>query len=681
MVDHIINNINIILQTQFGLTQGLANTNVKLLDFATGTGTFLFSVYKNILSNNVMLNKNLIENHILKNIYGFELLIPAYCVAHLKLSQYLKENANYTLQQTQRIPVYLTNTLTNSTPTLDHVFPAIATEGTQAQQLKDSNILVITGNPPYNNKSKNNNAHILNLIKDYKKDLKEGSINSLSDDYVKFIRFAENKMETVDQGVVGIITNNSFLNGVVFRQMRKHLMQTFSSIYIINLHGNSNIGEGDKNVFDIKVGVSIAIFVKHNKKANTLATVNYYSTLQNGIINRQDKFNFLGNHTLNTINWQTLQPTQPYYSFTPFNNTAQTQYNSFTPLVSQQNPQDAIFKTYGSGVESGRDDFTIHFNKESLDNLKQTIANLSVEEIRTKYNLGADSRDWQVDKAKEDLLNNYNPQIINYRPFDYRYTSLSKNSKKFMRHPNYKTMQHFENKASIGLVFARQPNITSNCLNSICFITKFIIDKHTTGAQDYLAPLYTYQNDPLLGEFKQPNFSQNFLKMVNAKFNNPTPESILGYIYAVLHNTNYKTKYLDFLKMDFPRINFNVDLPTFNQLSTLGTNLINAHLMQHIPQLNIGQPSSTTPNNINYICEKATYNPNTKQLFFNNTSYFSNVPANVFSFTIGGYQVLDKYLKSYKNRDITTKLDDITNIINILQYTINTITEIDKIEV
>ncbi|KAL0265470.1 UNVERIFIED_CONTAM: hypothetical protein PYX00_010973 [Menopon gallinae] len=233
VVEAIVRNLQDLIIQDFNFKEGLANENVKILDFSCGTGTFLFEIYKLIFSQASAqgdLRKSKIQRHILKNIYGFELLIPAYCVAHLKLSGFLKEEASYSLEPKERIPVYLTNTLEikEGQNTFLNILPALSKEGREAQAIKQNNeILVITGNPPYSGESNNKGSYIEDLIKPYfpnlkpklvkylvesKKtlgisieeflfdDIKEKNPKWLNDDYVKFIRFAENKISKAGRG-------------------------------------------------------------------------------------------------------------------------------------------------------------------------------------------------------------------------------------------------------------------------------------------------------------------------------------------------------------------------------------------------------------------------------------------------------------------------------------------------
>lgn len=276
-VKYIVESVDAVLKNDLGVQAGLSDTNVTLLDFACGTGTFMLEVIREILENlpqgSAGLKNKIIEEHILKNIYGFEYLIAPYAVAHLKLSQYLKEQG-YEMKSGERLQIYMTNTLGKLDPQHNAFMPSLSEEGRQAHHIKEQQkIQVIVGNPPYNVHSQNPSAirgeltHIGKLVEAYKPE-DEKKLN-IDDDYIKFIRFAHHKLEHVDKGVIGVITNNSYLNGLTHRRMRNELLKDFAKIYVLNLHGNSNIGETtpdgekDENIFAIRQGVGIAIFVKN----------------------------------------------------------------------------------------------------------------------------------------------------------------------------------------------------------------------------------------------------------------------------------------------------------------------------------------------------------------------------------------------------------------------------------
>lgn len=296
----IIKSINKLLKEDFRIN-GLKDSDVTVLDFATGTGTFLLEAFKTAIDETDKGSRpSLIKEHLLKNFYGLEYLIAPYTIAHLKLSQFMQDNG-YELGEEERINVYLTDTLDDARHERYALFPKISEEGEDAYQIKIKKpILVVTGNPPYNNYSRNNKEWIKGLIGVYKEGLEEKKIN-LDDDYIKFLRFAHWKIEQTGLGIIGVITNNSFLDGLGHKVMRKKLLETFDKIYILNLHGNSRRGETDKNVFDVKVGVAISIFIKLPKSANE-KEVNYYSIVDDAkTLTREKKYDFLLNNDFSSI--------------------------------------------------------------------------------------------------------------------------------------------------------------------------------------------------------------------------------------------------------------------------------------------------------------------------------------------------------------------------------------------
>jgi hypothetical protein len=681
VVRAIINNLHQILKQDFNLSNGLGHEGVKVLDFACGTGTFLFEIYDKILSEiptNSLKRAGLIKNHILKNIFGFELLIPAYCVSHLKLSQHLQDDGYY-FDEDDRIGVYFTNTLESRSVdrqgNLDYesFFPAIAREGNKAQSIKDDNgILVITGNPPYNGSSLNNFEYIKNLIKPYfpKDNMKEKNPKWLQDDYVKFIRFAEDKIAKAGKGVVGIITNNGFLDNPTFRAMRKHLMETFDKIYIIDLHGSDRKkekcpdGSKDENVFNIQQGVSISFFVKTGDPSSAtgdggdssfspspfrgMAGVGACKSAvyhMNIYGKRMPKFKQISEIDLETSYFTKLEPSTPFYLFVPQDNELRAEYEKGWSLRD-------ILVEMNAGIVTGKDDKVTAFDKSSL-----------VKKITEHFPLAL-SKDDAGDCIRQ----------MSYRPFDKRQIYYDTKTKGVIERARTDIMQHILSKKNIGLCFTRQCTLQSY---SHVFITDIIVNGgFYAGGINYIAPLYLY-SDNLGIESKIPNFKPEFIKMINERFNTSSPEQILGYIYAILHSPSYRKKYLEFLKIDFPRIPFDISIDEFTRLASLGQQLIDAHLMQTIPNLNIGEPEFDGEQN--FMMEKVFYSDATQRLYFNKTSYFAGVSPAVWDFKIGGYQVLDKYLKSRKGLDISGDLEHIQNIIKILDFSVDRMAEVDGV--
>lgn len=693
VVNFIIRNIDYVLKEIFNINNGfLDNRKVTVLDFATGTGTFIIEILNNIFENlpEKSGKKDLvIKEHILKNLYGFEYLISPYTIAHLKLSQYLK-NKNYILNQNERLQIFLTNTLEPIEKQLTiSLLPALSNETNEAQNVKDKPILVITGNPPYNIQSKNKGKWITDLLKDYKP-TDEKKLN-IDDDYIKFIRFAHFKMQNVPKGIIGIITNNSFLNGITHRKMRGELIKDFDKIFILNLHGNLNInertpdGELDENVFDIKQGVSINFFIKDG--INTNKGKVFYHDLWG---KREEKYENLLNKDLVISNFKELDIGTLNQEFrkTKWSKRFKEDFNFFTPFDYCSKIKaygnywgiHEIFKEYGTGVKTERDSIAIHFDIKDLINTIRDFIKLDVNDIRSKYQV-KDSRDWKVKSAKEELKklgDSYSSYIrdIYYRPFDKRKTLYTGKSKSFIGTPGFKINQHLL-KENLALTVKRQNKKEP-------FSYSFIVDDITEScffessyANNSIFPLFIYDENSLfsVNGNKINNFKEDFITYLHELYDDSfTEKTILGYIYSILHSSTYRKKYSEFLKIDFPRIPFNTNKQIFKKLSVLGIELINAHLLKKITKHNL----TSFKGDGNYIIEKVTFKNN--RVIINNNQYFDNVSEDIYSFHIGGYPVLEKYLKYRRGRTLTlNEIENFENIVNVIAYTLDQMDKIDDI--
>ena len=651
---------------------GLDDESISLLDFASGTGTFLLEAFKTALQNIDKGQRNgFIRNKLLKDFFGFEFLIAPYTISHLKLTKYLQEEG-FEFSGEARVRIYLTVTLDDAYYQRNPLFPYFSDEGEQATKIKlQKKVWVIIGNPPYSNYSKNKKPFIQSLLNEYKKDLNEKKTN-IDDDYIKFIRFAQSKIEGVEysykkrdkilkktttykgeiigagEGIVGIITNNSYLNGITHRAMRKSLLTTFDKIYIINLHGNSLKGEPCKNVFDIMVGVSIVIYIKLPKPLKK-PEVYYYSTLNNNILKREDKYNFLYDNDLETINWVKLKPEEPYFWFVEKKFTDKKKYEKGWSL-------NDIFNVYSSGIQTKRDKLTIHFDKQQLNNVLYDLEKLEINDFRKKYQLPKDGRDWTIKSAKQKTIpiNNNNINKIHYRPFDFKYTYITHKVKGFVAYPRINVMQHFIDKKNIGIIFPR--NWTSFNKWTGALITSNIIDIHLIGGQSYIAPLYIYNTNGdhdengngflFKDKEKKDNFTKDFRQFLkDQELQNYSPEEILGYIYAIIFCPTYREKYFEFFKIDFPKIPFPETLPKFKILANLGTELIENHLLKVVYKKNETPIFAVEGNN---ELESIFFNEQEKRLYINKTQYFDNFLKNIWEYEIGGYKVFDKYLKARK---------------------------------
>ncbi|EGM8810380.1 TPA: DNA methyltransferase [Campylobacter jejuni] len=742
VVIFIINAIDEALKQDFNHKKGLSEAldkNITLLDFATGTGTFLLEAFRKALEPISKNSVNYNPKALIDKFCGFEFLIAPYTIAHLKISQSFKEEFNSPLNDDESLKIALTNTLyfksiskeQNDQNTLFTLID-LTKEFKKAQKIKEEQILIITGNPPYSGVSSNKGLYEdenkisyglepskANLSKEQKKYINlyfqektkqntktfkaiyekhklenEKNTKWLLDDYVKFIRFAQSKIDSQESGIFAFISNNGFLDNPTFRGMRYSLMQSFDKIYILNLHGDVNKkekapdGSKDDNVFDIKQGVSINIFIKQNSK--TKNTKIYYHDLYG---KRKDKYEFLYENDLNSIKWTLVKNNEPFYLFLPQNNDLLEEYNKAVSVKD-------MFMLSGVGICSKRDNIVFHNNKENLMQLLKDLNTKTKDELYKIYDIGEDSRDWKLDSAIKavnkncDNLENFIKKC-HYRPFDKKWTYYIENSKAFMAYPVYDIFEHFLENENIGLNVSRQSKLNGGW--QYAFITNSLVDLSLMGGGNtgagYIFPLYLYptirskkflkKENPNFNEenftSKIENFKESFRTFIDEFYKEKfSPEDILGYIYAVLFHKIYREKYLDFLKIDFPKIPFTKDKNTFKNLSKLGLKLVNLHLLKNDElDFNVGEALFKDIKNKNFKIQKIKYNKDVKELFINESLYFNKVSPEIYEFKIGGYAVLDKYLKSHKEEDIDHK--HFTLIIQTLNETLKIQDEISKI--
>ncbi|EKT7767746.1 N-6 DNA methylase [Campylobacter coli] len=687
IVDMIVSSLDELLKTKLNKNKGFNDQGVKVLDFATGTGSFLASVFEKIISKESEVFKNeAIKNKFLKDIYGFELSFVPYIVARLKLGQILRKNGFVNFSDAD-FQIFLNNTLDlEKIANFDMFMPLenLDTEWKKARDIKHSqDLLVILGNPPYNAKSKNKGEDILELLQAYKQGLNETKIN-LDDDYIKFMRFAQwklleqNKKDLFEEkkGLLGFITNNSFINGKTHRKMRESLYKSFDEIYILNLHGSDKDAKNDENVFDIKVGVCISLFVKYKDEPSNGAKVFYYSTGDNNIFSRKEKFALLDDvrqKGLNAIKWEELSLDEPYFWFIKkeFEN---EEYEIFWALASDKALGDkkSIFLNYNSGIETQKDNIAIQLMKNKMEETLKDFSNLNSVDLVKKYDL-KDSRDWKISNSVNAIKNNLGKiERIAYRPFDLRWTFYTNKSKSFIAYPRYEVMQHFLDKENLGLCF---PKICLNSIFDYSMVINTIADRALggckTGSETCIAPLYLYVNNE-----KIPNFTSEFLahKENHKILKDKSPEEILYFIYANLYNPRYREKYLEYLKTGFARINFEVEQKTFDDFATLGKKLVELHLFKRDLKDEIDFIFLKEDKKANFKIEKYQEKDRfiDNKIILNEDLAISPISAEIWQFTIGGYQVIKQWLK-YRNDYKCSKeeLEHLLKMCKVIKETIN----------
>jgi predicted helicase len=692
VVYFIVRSLNSILKDHFKLPKGLADDRIKILDPAAGTLTFIAAAVRIALEEYIGLfgegvKEDFVRSHLLENFYAFELMMAPYAIGHLKMSYILEEKGIH-LKENERFKLYLTNTL--EMEEIEQInlpfMSTLAEESREAGEIKKRTpILVILGNPPYSGHSSNVGAWISAEIKAYYKvdgnPLGEKNPKWLQDDYVKFIRFSQWKIDRNGEGVLGFITNHSYLDNPTFRGMRQSLMKSFNEIYILDLHGNAlkkekcPDGSKDENVFDIMQGVSIALFIKKRNDASPCKV--FYSELW-GL--REDKYNTLAENDIRSIEWKEISPKSGFYFFIPRDVTLENVYKRFFSIID-------IFPIYSVGIVTARDHLTIHWKEDELYRTITGFSRMDPEKARAIFNLGPDARDWKVEFAQKDLLESglkrENIVPILYRPFDIRYTYYTGHSRGFHCMPRENIMKHMINKENIAIITSRltkgenfrHVQITSNIVEVICMSPK-------TSNNGFVFPLYLYIEGVFNhkdGTKPAPNISAKIYEYICKSMINSTitPEEVFYYTYAILYSNIYREKYAEFLRNDFPRIPFTSDYDLFLELGNLGKELADIHLMKSAQSNQTFSRFEVPGAN---VIKKVTYNPSEKRVYIDGKQYFSNIEKEIWEYQIGGYQVMEKWLKDRKNRVLS--LQDIEHYIKIsrvLQSTIQYQERIDEL--
>ncbi len=683
VVQFIVRSVDYLIKKDFGLPGGLADTSkttnglhkVQILDPAVGTGTFISKIIQNIYKNFEKGSgqegrwHQYVLHDLLPRIYGFELMMTPYTIAHLKLSLAFKETG-FKYFNNQRLRIYLTNALEEST-NQEGLFSAfgladsIAEESKEAAKIKNEMpIMVVMGNPPYSVSSSNKGRWIQDLIKVYKENLNERKIN-LDDDYIKFIRFAEHFIEKNKSGIVAMITNNSFIDGLTHRQMRKHLLETFDEIYILDLHGNakkkekSPDGGKDENVFEIQQGVSINILVRKNKEKKEHGTVYHCDVFGE----KQDKYRWLDENNLSTIEWKKLECSSPYYFFVPKDFDLEDEYHRGFSI-------EELMPYYNSGIQTKNDRLTLSIDESDLDRVIEDFQSETVEALRSKYKL-VDTSGWNVKSAKDSLLKDFEKVNILYRPFDIRHSIIQKTSGGFIGRPRYETTKQFLHE-NLGLVTVRQ-------LSTFGFqhvlVTKSMIESGAISLQTkewgYIFPLYVYADDGS----RVPNLSEKIIQNIKQTVKEFSPEDVFDYVYAVLHSSVYRQKYSALLKIDFPRIQYPISDIYFNKMVELGRELRKIHLFE---SEKIDQNLVTYPVSGNDTVDMYEYKNN--KVYINSDQYFGDISELAWNFYIGGYQPAQKWLKDRKGRILTNEdIEHYQKMIVALVETSRLMKEIDGV--
>ncbi len=785
VVSYIVRSVHELLQTEFGLEDGLASTItwgefiqkskltdpqseislpdlsddpsrpqllsknepfVQILDPATGTATFPVEVIDVIFKHlkerwRLADSSNLpgggphfksfteywnhyVPNHLLPRLHGYELMMAPYAIAHMKIGLKLAETG-YTFATEERARIYLTNALEPKLSQLPTIgYEALAHEAAAVNEIKwKKRFTVIIGNPPYSIQSQNLNETARAWVDGYRKVagvqiIERNALQfekNIQDDYIKFIRFSQVAVDTAGIGIVGMVTSHGFLDGATFRGMRWSLLQTFSKLWILDLHGNSNKketspdGTKDENVFDISQGVAVSLFVKPERLGAT-GSVKLSDLWGSRSGSTTGKYRLLTDRSCRETPWNETTPTQPLLLFKKSGGEVQHEYETYLSLAE-------VMPLYSMGIKSSRDELVLDFEPTPVLERIERFRSAPISDEAICEQLGVPlKKGWNISKARRDLraLKELSPhmQSFLYRPLDRRPLFYHR---AVVFSAAYPVMQHLLSGKNLAFVATRQ---TKDQWDVQC--SRALVGHKSLGAYDAnsVFPLYLVEDvaesQQTLANEDRINFSASFLKALASILDmrqkgshglpvGLTSEDIFHYAYAVFHSPGYRTRYAEFLKIDFPRLPLTGHLELFRELSRLGGELVTLHLLEFdvtqaflpvLPHQEAGKNTHITYAPLSEFIgpSKLVLKPGwtddtvwldsggAKATTTPGSSGFSGVPEAVWNFHIGGYQVCAKWLKDRKGRTLTDQeIAHYHKIVIALTETIRLMAEIDQV--
>jgi type I restriction-modification system DNA methylase subunit len=708
VVNFIVRAVDEVLKIEFGLPDGLADTSkvmidwdtgqadrkgkrctikkevhrVQVLDPATGTGTFLAEVIKQIAPKVKGIAPGMwstyIENDLIPRVHGFELLMASYAMCHMKLDMILTELGYKPTGSPPRLSVYLTNSLEEGEP-IDQALPFtqwLSREAKGANTIKrDMPIMCVIGNPPYLGEGGKSEGWIGTLMEDYKKEpggkvkLQERNPKWLNDLYVKFIRLSSHMIEKNGEGILGFITNHGYLDNPTFRGMRWHLLKTFDRIWVLDLHGNAKKkevtpeGKPDKNVFDIQQGVAIIIAVKKKGNRKRLAEVMHGDLWGE----RKAKYETLATAGLSSPVFSELKTPSPQHPLVKRDYDLERRY-SIGISLSELMPINSM------GVMTKRDTVAIHFSSQKVKDTVADFARLERESLEKKYRGIHDARDWNLAGVKKNIREFGEDHLrpIMYRPFDYRHTYYTNFSRGFLAYPVFEVGRHML-QSNYCLTTIRKADVVQNWSHAFCLDGIMVHHGISMKEGNYIFPLYLYPTEQDLDQARRVNFEPALYKRLQELATHPghgTPGEleVFDFIYGVLHCPAYRETYAEFLKIDFPRIPWPASPDEFWDVSAKGKELRKLHLMDPAA---IGETPYPFTGDGDNVVGKPRFEDG--KVWINDTQYFNCAPKVSWGFYIGGYQPAQKWLKDRKGRALS--FEDVKHYQRILKI----LSETDRI--
>ena len=710
VVSYIVRSIDQLLRSRFGCRAGLCeiDADMRVLDPAGGTGVFVQATLEHMRAayqrdGQAALWREHLHHHFLPRLSGIEVSITPYLIAHFRLNLFL---AGADLPT----PFRLGNAL--SEPDVE-------------QQDSPSPIMIVLGNPPYAGHSANREAWMRSLLDEYKEGYpelkKRAQAKWLSDDYVKFMRLAQWRIDRAGQGILALITSHSYLDNPTFRGMRCSLMRSFDELFVLDLHGNSKKQEfapgeaKDENIFAIQPGVAISIFIKIGNRnhckggggedvgreplrsptSSSCGAIAHTPTIYHAHLwgSRVEKLSWLSAHDLESTAWAMQRPQAPHYLFAPQETHYFEEYEAGWSIP-------AIFRPGGDpapGIITCHDEFAVAWSRdEAVRKVERLLATRDEEEARQCYRLCAQEQ-WNYAEAKRALSDDrWRQQLtpVLYRPFDTRWTVYNRHVAVHLRERVTRHILPGEargGRENLALLIGKAGQVISQQTWDIVFCSRMITEFNLfRRGGNTIFPLYLASNNGDDGQTSRDvNLAPDFIADVVSRLGlrwvaggrgdlrqSIGPEDVFSYMYALLHAPAYRARYATFLKRDFPRIPLTSNLALFRALCGLGEKLVRLHLMD--------DEDLCYPVQGNHRVEQVRYvlydDKTMGRVWINATHYFENVPFAVWMWHIGGYQVCLKWLKDRKGRILSgEEMGHYQKIVAVLAETIRLMEEIDGV--
>jgi predicted helicase len=673
--------INHLLQNRFDRRYGFADRDVHTLDPAVGTGTYLISALRQAADRlEEAKGEDSVPDEIgevAERMNGFEILVGPYSVSHFRLTTAVEKLGG---EVEEKLPIMLTDTLKPAeeqpdlTPAFGFMSEPITKERERADQVKRHEpIMVILGNPPYKRGKADEGwvwNNLLETFRDPVRDEYSGDFKNMADLYVSFYRWARWKLfeseGAPERGVLSLITNRKWLQGGWAGGMRQVFRQDFDDIYILDLHGDNraplpaNVDQ-DENIFNVQVGVAIAVMVADGSRNREEAQV-HYTSRRGGEQSKRDWLDSIG------ADWSETDFTEVETEGTsPFLPGLSEQFESWPVL------EGDVFDFRHSGIETKRDPLVVSPSREDL---KKKIKNfLSLEDEDKKRKMFSETEQRKIGRVDNHSFSEKNISKYGYRPLDNEFIY---NHEDFLdrRRPKLQRVWGDDNKCLFTLPEGHGggPSV---------FLQNKIPDRHAYRGSygGFAFPLWDNRRENGGQQSLMPNQYHNFndelVQALSETWNGEetNAEELFAYVYAVLSAPSYSLQFSGDLAQSFPRVPFPRSADMYQKGVTLGEDLVELHsFANRYP----ADGSLSFHGQIEEI-ERADYlQANERVVLTDEGSGVESVSKEVWRYSVSGYDVLESWIERREGIDFDQQLsDDLLDVIWILQETVALSDELD----